>query len=296
MASPGRTDHLGLRSAMADLLLPVLVAAMSFLAALAIAGTLATATLAAHWQGDTASALTIQVPSPDAPATDPGSRLAAVLAALKTMPGIADPQLMSTDDIDRLLAPWLGADAGRLALPIPAVITATWAAPGTPDMLAAALDKIAPGTLSATGASWAAHVAALTTSLQACAAAVLVIVALVAAAVVSVATRSGLAQRREAIEIIHGLGALDSDIADRFAARATFLTVTGSVIGALLALPVLFWLAALAAPFASPLSSASLPDLPPALWIALPILPLVAAFIGWVTAQVTVRGWLRTLA
>jgi cell division transport system permease protein len=296
MANPGRTDHLGLRSALADLLLPVLVAAMSFLAALAIAGTLATATLAAHWQGDTAAALTIQVPSPDAPATGTGTRLAAVLAALKTMPGIADPQLMSAGDIDRLLAPWLGADAGRLALPIPAVITATWVAPGTPDALAAALNKIAPGTLSATGATWAAHVAALTTSLQACAAAVLVIVALVAAAVVSVATRSGLAQRREAIEIIHGLGALDSDIADRFAARATFLTVTGSVIGALLALPVLFWLAALAAPFASPLSSASLPDLPPALWIALPILPLVAAFIGWVTAQVTVRGWLRTLA
>lgn len=297
MASPRRTDHLGLRSALADLLLPVLVAAMSFLAALAIAGTLATATLAAHWQGDTASALTIQVPSPDTQAaTGPGSRLAAVLAALKTTPGIADPQLMSADDIDRLLAPWLGADAGQLALPVPAVITATWGGPGMPDTLAAALDKIAPGTLSATGATWAAHVAALTTSLQACAAAVLVIVALVAAAVVSVATRSGLAQRREAIEIIHGLGALDSDIANRFAARATFLTVTGSVIGAVLALPVLFWLSALAAPFASPIPQAELPNLPPALWIALPILPLVAAFIGWVTAQVTVRGWLRNLA
>lgn len=297
MANPRRTDHLGLRSALADLLLPVLVAAMSFLAALAIAGTLATAMLAAHWQGDTASALTIQVPSPDAPATiGTGSRLGAILAALKTTPGIATPQLLSTQDINRLLAPWLGTDAGQFALPVPAVITATWIAPGTPDTLAASLDKIAPGALASTGATWAAHVAALTTSLQACAAAVLVIVALVAAAVVSVATRSGLAQRREAIEIIHGLGALDSDIADRFAARATFLTVIGSIIGALLALPVLFWLSALAAPFASPIPQAGLPNLPPALWIALPILPLVAALIGWVTAQVTVRGWLRSLA
>ncbi len=292
-----RVDHLGLRSALADRLLPVLVAAMSFLAALALAGTLATATLAAHWQGDTAAALTIQVPSPDTPAASGGfSRLGAVLAALQTAPGVANPQVMSADDINRLLSPWLGADVAQLALPIPAVITANWQGPGTPDSLTAALNKIAPGTLLATGAVWAARVAALTSSLQTCAASVLLIVALVAAAMVSLATRSGLAQRREAIEIIHGLGALDADIADSFAARATFLAVSGAAIGALLALPVLFWLASLSAPFAGPVPSSGLPGLPPALWIALPALPLGAALIGWGTAQLTVRGWLRRLA
>ena len=45
-------DLLGLRSAMADWLLPSLVGAMSFLAALAIAGSIAAATLAQHWQSD----------------------------------------------------------------------------------------------------------------------------------------------------------------------------------------------------------------------------------------------------
>ena len=53
---------------MADRLLPMLVAAMSFLAALAIAGSIASATLAQHWQGDAGAALTIQVPDPSAPA------------------------------------------------------------------------------------------------------------------------------------------------------------------------------------------------------------------------------------
>jgi cell division transport system permease protein len=161
--------------------------------------------------------------------------------------------------------------------------------------LQAELQKISPGTLLACGADWAGRVAALTTSLQACAAAVLLIVALVAAAVVAVATRSGLAQRREAVEIIHGLGALDADIADRFAARAMVLTVSGAIVGALLALPVLLWLAALAAPFAGAARSAR-PGLPAALWVALPALPLAAAIIGWGTAQITVRGWLRRLA
>jgi cell division transport system permease protein len=294
---PRRGDHLGLRSALADRLLPVLVAAMSFLAALAVAGTLATATLANHWQGDTASALTIQVPDATAPdATASGDRLTGVLAALQTAPGVSDPAIMSAASVNRLLAPWLGADAAQLALPIPAVITATWSGPGTPDALTANLQKLAPGTLVATGQAWAARVTALTTSLQACAAAVLIIVALVAAAIVAIATRSGLAQRRETIEIIHGLGALDADIADRFAARATFLAATGAAAGALLALPVLIWLAALAAPFAGTAPVSGLPTLPPALWIVLPALPLLAAAIGWGTAQLTVRGWLRSLA
>ena len=31
------------------------------------------------------------------------------------------------------------------------------------------------------------------------------------------------------------------------------------------------------------------------LWFSLPALPAVAAVIGWVTAQATVRGWLRGL-
>jgi cell division transport system permease protein len=292
-----RVDHLGLRSALSDRLLPVLVAAMSFLAALAIAGTLASAALAAHWQGDTQSSLTIQVPEPDAPdAAQSGNRLAAVLAVLQTTPGIANTKLMSADAVNKLLTPWLGTDIAALALPIPAVITADWSGPGAPDALGAALQKLSPGTLLASGADWSSRVASLTTSLQACAAAILCIVALVGAAVISLATRSGLAQRRAAIEIVHGLGALDADIADRFAARATTLTAAGSAIGALLALPVLFWLAGLAAPFAGPAPTGGFPALPHALWIALPALPVIAAAIGWGTAQLTVRGWLRNLA
>ena len=70
-----------------------------------------------------------------------------------------------------------------------------------------------------------------------------------AAAVIAVATRAGLAARREAIEIVHGLGATDGYIAARFAGRATLLAATGGIAGAVLALPVLLTLANLAAPF-----------------------------------------------
>jgi cell division transport system permease protein len=79
------------------------------------------------------------------------------------------------------------------------------------------------------------------------------------------------------------------------------LAAIGGLIGAACALPVLYWLARLAAPFggvvpATTLPGAALPVLPLVLWVALPAIPVVAALIGWVTTQFTVRGWLRQLA
>jgi cell division transport system permease protein len=294
-----RRDDLGLRAALADRLLPVLVGAMSFLAALGLAGTMASASLAASWQAQADSTLTIQVPQPGDPdVTGKTTRLEAVQVALATTPGVANPQVMSEADENALLTPWLGENATQLGLQMPGVISASWAGPGAPDALGGALDKIAPGTLVDAGAIWAARVAALTGSLQDCAASVLVIVAAVAAAVVAVAARAGLAQRRETITIVHGLGALDGDIAARFASRATVLVAAGAVAGTLLALPVLAWLASLAAPFSGQITGggSAVFNLPMPLWLTLPLLPMAAAGIGWVTAQLTVRGWLRSLA
>jgi cell division transport system permease protein len=292
-----RVDHLGLRTAMADRVMPMLVAAMSFLAALAIAGTLAAAVLAVQWNRNAGSALTVQVPDAGDPAASGGGkRIAAVLAVLGKASGVSEVHVLSAAEIAALLKPWLGADAGQLAVPVPAVISASWSGEGAPDGLAGAVAAVAPGSLVETGARWAARVAALTGSLQAAAVSVLLIVAVVAAAVISVATRAGLAQRREAIEIIHGLGALDGDIAGRFASRATLLAAIGGVIGGASALPVLYWLARLAAPFGLVSPAGGVPVLPAVLWVALPAIPVAAAVIGWVTTQFTVRSWLRQLA
>ncbi len=296
MMAKRRTDLLGVRAALSDRLLPVLVGAMSFLAALALAGTLACATLAQSWQGDTAAALTIQITQPSDPdAANDGTRLAAVQRALAANHDVQNATVLSEAEMNRLIAPWLGGDAASLGLSLPAVITAQWVGASGTDKLAAQLQQLSPGTLVKTGAIWAQRVAALTTSLQACALAVLFIVALVAAAVVAVATRSGLAQLRENIEIVHGLGALDSDIAARFAARATWLALAGALGGTILALPVLAWLAWLATPFTGPTQLNHLFSLPPALIALVPLLPGCAALIGWITAQLTVRGWLRHL-
>jgi cell division transport system permease protein len=299
---PPGFDELGLRRAISDRMLPFLVAAMAFLAALALSGWVGAAALASSWQAGAASTLTVQVPQPGEPAAQGGgTRLARVLATLRAAPDVAEAHALSEDELATLLRPWLGAGAERLAIPLPAVIAVRLADnAGDVDALRQQLEALAPGTLTEAHAGWMRRLSVLARSLQACAGLILLLVAAVAVTVIAVATRAGLATRREAIEIVHGLGATDFYIAGRFAVRATMLAAVGSGIGAVVALPVLLVLANLAAPLAGAiprpgLTAGILTALPALVWLALPALPLVAAAIGWITAQVTVRRWLRRL-
>jgi cell division transport system permease protein len=298
---PARFDDLGLRRAVSDRLLPLLVGAMAFLAALAIAGAVAASALARHWQAGAGGMMTVQVPQPTAPAASGGaSRAERVLAALRTAPGVTDARMLGEDELAALLRPWLGSGAGRIAIPLPAVIEVRVTEPGPDDAaLTAAIEQTAPGTVVEQHDRWVRRLAALARSLQACAGLAIAVVGLVAVAVVAVATRAGLAARRDAIETVHGLGATDFYIASRFAGRVTMLAAGGGAIGAAVALPVLIGLTALAAPFtgrpAPDGPAALLGAMPTALWLCLPALPLIAAAIGWLTAQGTVRRWLRRL-
>ncbi len=294
---PARFDDLGLRRALSDRLLPALVAAMTFLAALTLAGVVAAASVAEHWQAGAAAVLTVQVPQPGL-ATPDGTRLDRVAALLRGSPGIAAVRVLSNAELAELLRPWLGTAAQVSALPLPAVLEVRLAAgEAEPDgNLQARLTEVAPGTFLESHGVWLQRLTILARSLQAIAAAALLLVAGVGAAVVAVATRAGLAARRDAIEIVHGLGATDAFISGRFANRATLLAAAGACLGAAAAFPVLLGLASLAAPFLDTVPSRSmLPALPGSLWLAVPALPLVAAAIGWGTARTTVSRWLRRL-
>jgi cell division transport system permease protein len=299
---PPGFDELGLRRALSDRMVPLLVGAVAFLAALALAGWFGTAALAQHWQRGAGASLTVQVPqAADLSARGDQTRLAAVQALLTGTPGVASAHALSDQELGELLRPWLGQGVDRLAIPIPAVI-AVRLTDAAADLapLSRRLSEVAPGTLMEDHGIWIRRLAVLARSLQACAGLALLLVAGVAAAVIAVVTRAGLSTRREAIEIVHGLGATDRYIAGRFAGRATLLTVVGATAGAVVALPILLTLAHLAAPFAGETTGTEtlsdvLGTLPVPLWLALPCLPLGAAVIGYTTAHWAVRRWLRRL-
>jgi cell division transport system permease protein len=292
-------------------MLPFLVAAMAFLAALALGGAIGATALARHWRVGPAAVLTVQVPRPGAAAAGaPGSRRDRVIALLRATPGIALVRPLPDEELTELLRPWLGGRTEEISLPLPGVIEIRLAEGGAvpgglPAGLARRLGEAAPGTLVEGHGPWLRRLSVLARSLQASALVALLLVVAVAAAVVAVATRAGLAARREAIEIVHGLGATDGYIAGRFAARIMRLAALGGFSGAVVALPVLAGLAWLAAPFIRPEATGSdmdlahgmdvLAALPAPFWWLLPGLPAAAVIIGWLTAQATVRRWLRQL-
>jgi cell division transport system permease protein len=289
---------------LSDRLLPLLVAAMVFLAALAGAGSIAASGLASNWRGGAGGAVTVQVPEPTkiAPSTMTNGKSRADQAASLLGP---TARRLTEPELTTLLRPWLGDETEHLSVVMPAVFVLPAPLPADQQAL---LTQAVPGVLVAQDSVWQDRLVALSASLQACANIALLVVAFVAAAVVAVATRAGLAARRDSIEIVHGLGAADGMIAGRFAGRVTLLVVAGAVLGAVLAIPMLLSLARLTAPFQpgptlvplpatpDPISAANvLATLPSTLWVLLASLPLLAGAIAWVTTQATVRSWLARL-
>jgi cell division transport system permease protein len=219
------------------------------------------------------------------------------------------PEVASAGRVDQarlqaLLEPWLGEAAPSLPLPV-VIELRLHALPAAPAALATRLAEVVPGAAVEAHGVWVARLVALARSLQAVAFATLLLVAALAAAVVAVAVRAGIAARRDAIAVLHDLGATDGDIAGRFAGRAAWLTGLGGLAGMLAALPVLLLLADLAAPLVGGVAVAldggapgrdrllagvwALP------WPALAAVPMLAGGLGWLAAQATVRLWLRRL-
>lgn len=287
--SRGR-DPLGLRRALSDRLLPALVAAMALLGALALAGARGAADLSGRWQSGAAAAITVQLP-----AATGREKLERALAALRALPEVAEAKAMDQARLAALLRPWLGEAP---ALPLPVVIELHLKhLPAAPEAMAERIARAVPDASVEAHGVWVARLVALARSLQGVAMAALLLVAGIGAAVVAVATRAGIAARREAIAILHDLGATDAEIAGRFARRVALLVGGGALAGALVAAPVLAGFADLAAPLLGGQPAGSVLALPwgSLPWADLALLPLLAAGIGWLTAQVTVRRWLRRL-
>jgi cell division transport system permease protein len=297
-----RSDELGLRRAVADRMVPFLIAALAFVASLAIAGWTGATVLAGYWDRGAGSLRIVQVPAPAEPdATGARTRLSAVQALLAATPGVESVNTLSDDYVNSLLRPWLETDIKTLSVPVPAVISLHMTGK-VEDLtgLEAQLARTAPDSVLEDIAGWADRLRMLARLLQLCSGFVLLIVALATAVAIAVAARSGFAARRSTIMIVYQLGATDGYIAHQFAHRAATLAMIGGLIGGLFALPVILTLTTVAAAIdgrsAPHLSTASLSFLPPRLWLLPAILPAAAAAIGYLTTQVTMRRWLRQIS
>jgi cell division transport system permease protein len=217
------------------------------------------------------------------------ARVSAVLAVLRAAPGVARAELLAQDRVAALLEPWLGEGATLADLPLPRLIDVTLAdRDADVEAIARRATAAAPSVSVDSHGVWLRHITSFARAIELTAAAVVALISIAAIAVVVFATRSGLAVHREAIEILHLIGARDSFIANEFQRQALWLALKGGLIGFALAG---ITLAALYV-FSARIDAALVPDLDLA-WTqvaALVALPFGAAVIGMETARRTVMS------
>lgn len=275
--------------------IPWIVGFMVFLAALALAVAMAVANAGHHWRQGLAGTLTVQVlpqGGEDAHALD--ARVAAALAALRASPGVTRAEVVPQERVAALLEPWLGKGAALADLPLPRLIDVAFDSEHADvEAISRQVSESAPGVSIESHGVWLRHLTAFARAIELTAGAVVALISIAAVAIVVFATRSGLAVHREAIAILHLIGARDSFIAREFELHALTLALKGGLIGFALAavtLAALRW-------FGARIDTTLVPDLNLA-WTqlaALVALPLGAAVIGMATARRTVMAALARM-
>ncbi len=296
----GRAD-LALGRDASSRFLPTLLAVMVYLAALAIAGTLAARGFVGTWDARLTGTLTVQVP-PDG--TGAGrERLDSVLRLLRVTPGVIAAEPVPRDVASRLLEPWLGADlVGTLPLPRLVDVRVDPGQPVNLEALRERLENAAAGTTLDDHGRWLADARSVARAVTIVASGVLAVVLLAAVLVVVFAVRTGLAVHRDEIEILHLIGAPNGYIARQFQWYTGRLALLGGVVGAILAIASLVALQVALDRWSLDSSSVGLDGLIALMrlgwqdWVAFALVPLLIAVIAMVTARISVLISLARLA
>lgn len=272
--------------------LPWLIAFMVFLAVLAIGGILVLNATATRWDQGVGGTLTVQITATEDAAKDQNN-LQEVLNVIAAQAGIERYIVIEEDRMMALLEPWLGESAKAGDLPLPRLIDVGLADEAQFDLKAftRALQIRVPEATVDDHRIWLQRLVNLIRTVELIALAILVFIAVATTGTVIFTTRTGLAVHKEAIEVLHLIGAQDSYIAGQFAGRAMMLGLKGGIIGLALGLPALLAVGYLA----ESLEDAALPNLTFGIieWTVFAAIPLGVAFLAMTTARSTV---LRSLA
>ena len=267
--------------------LPWLIAFMVFLAVLAMAGMLMLNTVAARWDKGVTGTLTVQI----SPAEDPSEdelRLRSVLTVLASTKAVDRYEVIPEAQVLKLLEPWLGNLGNTIELPLPRLVDVELHSGATfnTKKLTERLNEKAPGSSVDDHRIWLERLVSLIRTVQMLATLVLLFIGFATIGTVIFTTRTGLAIHREAIEVLHLIGAQDAYIARQFARRALSLGLKGGLLGLILGVPTLLGIGSLMGRMDGLLMPGL--HLNTYHWGLVVLLPIGVAIIAMVTARMTV--------
>ena len=222
-----------------------------------------------------------------------GSRLApAALAAARSAPGVIAAKPVSETEIRATLEQWLGPEAAASAgLPIPALIDLDLAPGADSRAIAARIETAAPGSRLVAFADRLAPLLGAVRALQWLALALVAMMALATAAAVVLATQGAFDINRPTIDVMHGIGATDEQLAALFQRRIALDALAGGLSGAAAAGLVLLGVAAIPGSLLGDLGGGAL--LRPIDLVALALLPIAATLLAMRVARAAVMKALR---
>ncbi len=270
---------------------------MVFISTLVCAFALITYSSVQSWHKNISGSLTVQIPSYDKEGKSRQdvlqSDIETTLTILRSSEGVLGAEPLDNNQMDLLMAPWMGDHVSTEDLPLPKIIDVSIDTENLPDLaqIKADLAEQVPLAMLDSHRVALADLVTLANNMINLIGGVLLLLLLSMAFSIMFVTQSGLKVHRQVIALIHMMGAGDFYITRQFANRSFKITLIGGIIGFLAALPVMMGFAYcinnLSGSFilGTALSNAQ--------WGLLISIPIIAAVLSYVTAFKTVLATLK---
>ncbi len=224
--------------------------------------------------------------------TDGAAKAAMAQALLSASPGVTAIRPVSETEMRKILQRWLGPAGAASDLPLPAIIDVDLAPDAPVAAIAANIERQIPG------ARFVAHKDSLGPVLGAVrspswlALTLVLLISLATAAAVVLAARGTLDTHRSTIDVLHGIGATDDQVARLFQRKIALDALTGGTAGAVAAGVVLLLIAGGGSTWLADLTGGSLLGSSEVMLLAL--LPLAGTVLATIVARAAVLKALRT--
>jgi cell division transport system permease protein len=211
--------------------LAIVIAIMTFLAALTAGFAFVLADASHQWRGAVGVEMTIQVTPRASRDLEADAAKAAEIAA--AFPGVAEARAFSRAQSEELLTPWLGSGLDLSQLPVPRMIVVRRDRQKNLDEigLRAALDMALPNAVLDNHGAWMQRLDTMAQVVVGAAGGIFLLVLTAMGLAVGFATRGAMAGNREIIEALHFVGAADGFIARQFQFHFLRLGLRGGALG-----------------------------------------------------------------
>lgn len=277
--------------------LPWMSMLMVFIGTLILSAALAVYTSIGSWHEALSGSMTVQIPAYDEKGTFRSEALKTdietALTILRSSEGIKGASVLSDEQMQTLMNPWISEQTDIAELPLPKLIDVTIDTTKTLDLvqITADLKDQVPSAVLDSHRLWLKSLINIGRGIIRLMIFVMILLTLTVSFTVIYTTRTSLSVHKPVIALVHMMGANDYYVALQYAWRSLKLTLFGGVIGLLLALPLMYFVSGFIKDTAYDFIISF--DLTPWQWRSIVLVPIIVSVLAFLTTYKTVTGYLK---